>query len=101
MIMRVYGTAKTLHPRDAGFDEAATHFPPALGARQFYDMTIEMLQTSCGFAVPFFDYAGERDVLVRWTEDKGQSGIETYWDTRNRETIDGMPTHILKDTPNA
>jgi hypothetical protein len=101
MIMRAYGTAETLHPRDAGFEEAEKHFPPALGARQFYDMTIEMLQTSCGFAVPFFDYAGERDVLAQWNEDKGQSGIETYWDTRNRETIDGMPTHIVKDTPDA
>lgn len=101
MIMRAYGTAKTLHPRDAEFDEAASHFPPILGARQFYDMTVEMLQTSCGFAVPFFDYAGERDVLAKWNEDKGPVGIETYWDTRNRTTIDGMPTHILKDTPDA
>ncbi len=101
MIMRAYGTAKTLHPRDAGFTEAASHFPPLLGARQFYDMTVEMLQTSCGYAVPFFDYAGERDVLAKWNEDKGPDGIETYWDTRNRTTIDGMPTHILKDTPDA
>lgn len=101
MIMRAYGTAMTLHPRDAGFKEAEAHFPPALGARQFYDMSVEMLQTSCGFAVPFFDYAGERDVLAKWNEEKGQSGIVSYWDTRNRETIDGMPTHIVKDTPNA
>lgn len=101
MIMRAYGTAKTFHPRDAGFKDAASHFPTVPGARQFYDMRVEMLQTSCGFAVPFFDYQGERDVLAKWNEDKGPAGIEAYWDTRNRTTIDGMPTHIVKDTPNA
>jgi hypothetical protein len=101
MIMRAYGTATTLHPRDAGFDAAAAHFPQALGTRQFYDMKVDMIQTSCGYAVPFFDHAGERDVLTKWAEDKGEAAIETYWSERNSATIDGMPTHILPDTDHA
>jgi hypothetical protein len=101
MIMRVYGTATTLHPRDAGFKAASALFAPAAGARQFYDMKVDMLQTSCGYAVPFFDFKAERDVLAKWADDKGAEGIETYWDTRNRATIDGMATHILPETDNA
>lgn len=97
MIMRAYGSARTLHPRDADFAELNAHFPPSHGARQIYDMQVDMLQTSCGYAVPFYTHDGPRDVLARWADDKGPDGIETYWKDRNQETIDGMPTHILAD----
>ena len=95
MILRAYGTARTLHPRDAGFDVLNADFPPSDGARQIYDMTVSMMQASCGFAVPFFEHQGPRDVLKSWTEDKGPEGIATYWKERNQTTIDGLPTHIL------
>lgn len=95
MILRCYGTAKTLHTRDAGFDALNDLFPPSHGARQIYDVAIDLVQTSCGYAVPFMDHAGDRDVLEKWTENKGPDGISDYWETRNQQTIDGAPTHIL------
>jgi hypothetical protein len=101
MILRAYGTARTLHPRDAEFEALNAHFPPALGARQLYDMQVEMVQSSCGYAIPFFDHVGERDVLTKWTENKGESGIQTYWGQKNRVTIDGMPTYIIEDDDDA
>ena len=97
MILRAYGTARTLHPRDADFDTLNTQFGPELGTRQIYDVTVEMVQTSCGYAVPFFEHKGPRDVLKKWASDKGAEAIEDYWDTRNRTTIDGMPTHIIDE----
>lgn len=96
MILRVFGSARTLHPRDADFTQLNALFPKSNGARQIYDVKIDMVQTSCGFAVPFMDYKGERDVLLNWAENKGPDGIADYWDTRNRETIDGDPTYILE-----
>ncbi len=98
MILRVFGTAQTLHPRDAGFDALNALFPLTHGARQIYDVTLETVQTSCGYAVPFMEYAGERDVLKDWTENKGPDGIAAYWSERNQKTIDGAPTYILGDT---
>lgn len=95
MILRAYGTARTLHPRDAGFDALNAQFPASVGARQIYDVTLDLVQTSCGYAVPFFDYAGEREVLADWADKKGPEGIAAYWDEKNRTTIDGMPTGIL------
>jgi len=97
LILRAYGTARTLHPRDAEFAALNGHFPDVPGARQIYDMSVDLVQTSCGYAVPFFDYSGERDVLRRWAEDKGPEGIETYWQERNRETLDGLPTGIVTE----
>ena len=95
MILRAYGTARTLYPRDTEFDALNADFPPSHGARQIYDVTIEMVQESCGYAVPFMDYAGDRDVLKNWAEKQGSEEIQTYWKDRNQTTIDGKPTGIL------
>ena len=95
MILRAYGTARTLHPRDADWDTLNAHFPPFDGARQLYDMAVDMVQTSCGYAVPHFDFAGDRDTLAKWTEDRGLEGVRAYWAERNRQTLDGAPTGIL------
>ncbi|MEM6889824.1 MAG: pyridoxamine 5'-phosphate oxidase family protein [Pseudomonadota bacterium] len=96
MIMRIYGTAKTLHHRDAQFDDLNARFEPHVGTRQVYDVSFDLVQTSCGYAVPFMDYAGERPVLDTWTENKGAEGVAAYWESKNQQTIDGAPTYILK-----
>lgn len=98
LILRVYGTARAVHVDDAEFAELAAHFPPIPGARQIYDVTVEMVQTSCGYAVPFFDYADERDTLKIWAEKKGDDGVRAYWDEKNRITLDGAPTGIPDGT---
>ena len=97
MILRAYGTARTLHPRDADFATLNAAFPPAVGARQIYDMTLDLVQTSCGYAVPFYDHAGDRGVLKDWADRKGTDGLRDYWATRNQTTIDGIPTGILDE----
>ena len=95
LILRAYGTARTVHPRDADWEELNGRFPPHDGARQVFDMAVEMVQTSCGYAVPFLDYTGERGVLDQWTADKcGAEGMPAYWDETNRTTIDGFETGI-------
>lgn len=98
LILRVYGTARAVHVDYAEFAELAAHFPPIPGARQIYDVTVEMVQTSCGYAVPFFDYADERDTLKIWAEKKGDDGVRAYWDEKNRVTLDGAPTGIPDGT---
>ena len=97
MILRAYGTASTIHPRDAEWQALNASFPPFDGARQIYDMTVEMVQTSCGYAVPFFDNPRPRDTLEKWTADRGPDGVQQYWETRNQTTIDGLPTGILAE----
>ena len=49
MILRAYGSARTVHRHDADWDALNGHFPEFIGARQVYDMTVEMVQTSCGY----------------------------------------------------
>lgn len=92
LILRVYGSANMTTPEDASWDELNAHFPEAIGARQIYDVSIEMVQSSCGFAVPFFDHVEDRQVLSKWAEDKGRDGVKAYWTDRNGQTLDGFPT---------
>ncbi|WP_298491959.1 pyridoxamine 5'-phosphate oxidase family protein [uncultured Maritimibacter sp.] len=97
LILRCYGTAITVHPRDAGWQELSDMFGDPLGARNIFDMTVDMVQTSCGYAVPFFDNPRERDTLEKWNEDKGEEGIRDYWAEKNQTTIDGFDTGIFDD----
>lgn len=96
MIMRLYGQAKTIHPRDVEWGELIKQFPEHAGARQIFDLKIEQLQTSCGFAVPFYEYSGERETLDNWSVKKGPEGIEEYWQEKNRTSLDGKTTGITE-----
>ena len=95
VILRLYGKATAVHPRDADWDERYAHFTPLAGARQIFDLTIELVQTSCGMAVPYFDYADERTQLNDWATTKGPDGIHDYWTQKNQVSLDGKPTQIL------
>ena len=98
MIMRAYGTARTLHRHDADFDSLNALFPPHRGARQIYDVSVEILQTSCGYAVPFYEFEGQRDTLSDWTDARDDDAIRAYWQEKNTHTIDGAPTFIIGES---
>ncbi len=95
MILRLYGTAKVVHRGDAEWPELVALFQPNLGARQIFDVAVDLVQTSCGFAVPKYDYAGERELLKDWAGKKGEDGVKRYWEEKNHTSIDGIPTHIV------
>ena len=98
MILRAYGTARAVHPRDAAYADLAAQLPQVTGARQIIDMQIGMVQSSCGYAVPYMDFTGERPILNRWATAKGSEGVAKYWEDRNQTTLDGLPTGVLHDT---
>lgn len=102
LILRLYGRGRVI-PR--GSEEFATllaaHFDNTElpGTRQMIALAIDSVQTSCGFNVPLFDYQEERDTLLRWSENKGPDGLQTYWRQKNLQSIDGLPTGLLTDVP--
>ncbi|MCB9430515.1 MAG: pyridoxamine 5'-phosphate oxidase family protein [Ardenticatenaceae bacterium] len=95
LILRLYGTGRAVHHRDAEWAELYALFPDEPGARQIIVMEIESVQTSCGFAVPFFDYQGERETLRKHAESLGTDGIQNYWEKHNTISIDGLPTKLF------
>ncbi len=97
LILRCYGSARMIQHSDPDWSAMLELFPDLPGARQICDVKIDMVQSSCGYAVPFMDYAGERDTLRHWAEDKGYDGLRAYWAEKNAETLDGRPTGIEAD----
>lgn len=95
-ILRLYGQAQAFHPRDPEFNAMDALFEPHASARQLVDFTIELVQTSCGFGVPFYEYQQERDNMDKWLASKDDSDIEDYWEKKNAVSLDGLPTYILE-----
>ncbi|MDT8429761.1 MAG: pyridoxamine 5'-phosphate oxidase family protein [Pseudomonadales bacterium] len=94
LILRLYGQARVIHPRDEDWQQQLEHFPVQAGARQIFELSLEMVQTSCGFAVPCYDFVGMRPTLDKWAVNKGQQGIEQYWLEKNTTSLNGKPTGI-------
>lgn len=96
LILRLYGSARVIHPADPEWHSLMAHFPPLQGSRQIFDLAIDMVQTSCGMAVPYVDFAGERTLLNDWAEKKGSAGIQQYWVDKNQLSIDKIPSNIIE-----
>jgi hypothetical protein len=99
LILRLYGRGRVVRRQDAAWADLHSHFSALPGERQIILLNIESVQTSCGYAVPLYDYRGERDTLMRWAEKKGPIGLLDYWREKNRVSIDGLPTGLLEDIP--
>jgi len=97
LILRLYGTAREVQPNAPDWDELYREFPPHVSARQIYDMTVDLVQTSCGFGVPLMSVESERVLLDTWAEKKGPEGVAEYWQQKNLSSIDGMPTKLALD----
>jgi hypothetical protein len=95
MIVRLYGMAEAIHPRDKKWDELIGLFPEETGSRQIFELDIDLVQSSCGFGVPFYEYSADRPTLRVWAEKHGPEKIKTYWEDKNKFSIDDKDTGII------
>jgi hypothetical protein len=96
MVLRAYGTAAVIHPRDPAWEELARLLPMLPGGRQIFDLTVDLVLRSCGMGVPLFEFRGQREALVRWAKKIGDSGIKQFWQQNNQVSLDGKPTGLLE-----
>ena len=89
LILRLYGQARMVLTGDDDWDELYALFEPIAGARQIFDVSIDLVHTSCGYGVPLYDFVGERPTLKKWAEKKGDNGIRDYWVDKNSVSLDG------------
>jgi len=98
-ILRVYGQARVYHPRDPEWEALIDLFPRLAGSRQIFDLSIDLVQTSCGTGVPVMDLRhgrGEGE-LEPFYKAMGDDGLIEYWRRKNVETIDGKPTGLFDE----
>ncbi|HEX2052464.1 MAG TPA: pyridoxamine 5'-phosphate oxidase family protein [Actinomycetota bacterium] len=90
-IVRLHGKGSVWEPGDVRYGELEGLFPDYPGARAVIEVKVQRISDSCGFAVPFYDYVGERAQLQSWSEAKGEDGLCRYREEKNRLSIDGLP----------
>ncbi|MBD2755304.1 pyridoxamine 5'-phosphate oxidase family protein [Spirosoma validum] len=93
-ILRLYGKGRAVLPDTVEWHQYAPAFKIYPSTRQLIVADIELVQTSCGFGVPLFNYVGERDIHFTWAEKKGQDGLLDYIQEKNLSSLDGLPTHL-------
>lgn len=93
-ILRLYGTGKVILPDSPEWDSLYPLFTPLPGARQIISVDFDLVQSSCGYAVPFMAYTKERETLIKWADQKDAEGLRQYWQEKNGQSIDGLPTPL-------
>lgn len=93
-ILRLYGKGFTVLPGTPEWEHYAPQFTIYPSTRQLIIADIDLVQTSCGFGVPLYEYTGERDIHFEWAEKKGADGLQEYVKEKNWVSLDGLPTNI-------
>jgi len=98
VILRLYGKGQSLMRGTPAYAALLPHFEEVPGARQIVRLAVDLVQTSCGLGVPFFDYKEERGGLVRHWTAQGIDGLRKYWGLKNMKSIDGLPTDFVPES---
>jgi hypothetical protein len=98
LTLRVYGSARMVYPRHAEWDDLYGLFPDYAGARNIFELDIELVTTSCGTSLPEMTIIRPRAEtdLVPWYAEMGPSGVDAFWRKKNVTSIDGNPTGIFE-----
>jgi len=76
----------------------APHFNILPSTRQLIIADIDLVQTSCGYGVPQYEYQGERTNHLNWYAKLGPEGLEDYKKKKNMVSFDGLPTDLSKSS---
>lgn len=90
-ILRLYGRADAVSFDEPGFTDKLALFPEFPKARSIFTAKIDRIQDSCGWGVPFYDFAGERDQLVRVNAHRSEEEWRGRRYEANAVSIDGLP----------
>jgi hypothetical protein len=109
-IVRVHGRGEPVFRDDPRFAELVARFgdADAPGLRAVIVVTAEIISDTCGFAVPFLDYVGERTLHAEFFGRKSDAEFRDYCADKefNEQSIDDLPALPLPlppraDTPHA
>ncbi|KAF9358054.1 hypothetical protein BGX26_002575 [Mortierella sp. AD094] len=96
-IMRLIGTGRVVRVGSPEFNQLldehyeGTELYRASGKRAIIVADVRKVGTSCGYAVPFFDYRGSRPTLINTWAKRDEETVKQYWLTKNKFSLDGLP----------
>ena len=93
-ILRLYGEGEVVQLDSERGRELHPLFGSIPGERHIIVLHVESAQTSCGMAVPLYEFREHRDLLIDWAAKKGGEGMKEYRRNKNAISIDGLPTGL-------
>jgi hypothetical protein len=95
-IVRLHGRGQVAEAGTKAFERLQPIFPEHPGRRGIIQIEVTRVSDSCGYAVPLYEFSEERDTLTRWSEKKGEDGLQEYRNRKNAVSIDGLPALKLE-----
>jgi len=98
LILRLYGRGEAHLYGEPGFEALRDRFPAiTTPVRGVIEVALDRVQDSCGWGVPLYEFAGQRERLVEHTARRSQTEhIERAY-THNDKSIDGLPGAVRRD----
>ena len=90
LVLRIYGHGRPVLPQDADWAEASRPFNLLPGTRQVFIVTVDQVQTSCGWGVPYMAFERERQTLSRYHATHDDATRFAKYAVRT-SSIDGLP----------
>ena len=90
-IVRLHGRGRHIGVGDREFASYRGLFAEHPGVRAVVVVDVERVSDSCGYAVPLMSHDGDRDLLTRWADNRGEEGLTAYREAKNAVSIDGLP----------
>lgn len=98
LIFRIYGRGVPVLPQDERWAELAPLFTLLPGTRQIFVVTLDTVQTSCGWGVPLMTYERERETLSKYHRKHGDEVRFGKYAVRTG-SIDGLPVRNPTKVP--
>ncbi|MEU2446224.1 pyridoxamine 5'-phosphate oxidase family protein [Streptomyces althioticus] len=96
-IVRVHGRGEPVFRDDPRFKELLAHFPGIApwnhGLRAVVVVRAELIRDTCGYAVPYMAYEGERDLHERRFAREDDASLDAYFTKKEHvaTSLDGLP----------
>jgi hypothetical protein len=90
-IVRLQGRGRVVVPGDDEWEALSARFPYHPARRAVIVVALDRISSSCGFAVPLYDYVGDRTLLDDHFARKTDEQIDDYHRAKNAVSIDGLP----------
>lgn len=99
-IMRLMGRGRVVRVGTSEYQSLiSTHYQNqdsqpvvhSTGCRGIIMVEVRKVGTSCGYAVPYFDYKGERPTLLNGFAKRDEATVNEYWRVKNAVSLDGLP----------
>ncbi|CDO74774.1 hypothetical protein BN946_scf185001.g22 [Trametes cinnabarina] len=101
-IVRLFGTGSV---HEYGSPEYGALIPPEHrrpGSRAAIVIDVHKVGTSCGYAVPYYEFKGHRQTLLDYFDKReradqadpsahAEKGLKAYWEEKNLRSIDRLP----------